>query len=143
MNWVNTLLVIDPRVYVPDEGLIMMFFIGCDIEQISRFADKNKDQEFLDLVFSKNEQEYCLSNKNHAQHLAARFCGKEAIIKAFGSAGIEGITYADLEILKSEKGAPDVVVLKKLERPAVVRVSLSHSGDYAMANAIVILNKPY
>lgn len=118
----------------------MKIFIGCDIEQIGRFDRKNEDQAFLDLVFSKKEQEYCFSNQNYAQHLTARFCGKEAVIKAFGSAGIEGLTYSDIEILKSDKGAPDVVLLKELECPAVVKVSLSHSGDYAMANAIVILN---
>jgi holo-[acyl-carrier protein] synthase len=116
-----------------------MFFIGCDIEEISRFEGKNEDKEFLNILFSKNEQQYCLSNDQYAQHLAARFCGKEAIIKACYSAGIIDISYGDLEIINDEDGVPRVNFLKDIPVIPMVQVSLSHCKNYAMANAIITI----
>ena len=59
-------------------------FIGVDIEDISRFNNKTleNDSVFLEKIFTQNELEYCYKQKNYASSLAARFCAKEAVIKA-------------------------------------------------------------
>lgn len=53
-----------------------MFDIGTDIEDINRFKKYSleKDKDFLESIFSKEELEYSFSQKKYAQHLAVRFC---------------------------------------------------------------------
>ena len=46
--------------------------VGVDIEDISRF--ENKSNAFLEKIFTKNELEYCLSQKKYQEKLCARFC---------------------------------------------------------------------
>jgi len=63
--------------------------IGTDIENIDRFEklDIAENNSFLNKIFSKNELEYCFSRKKATPHLAVRFSGKEAIIKALANMG--------------------------------------------------------
>ena len=63
-------------------------FIGCDIEDVSRFRNRIKDRsdKFLDKIFTKEEQVYCNSKSDPAIHYAGRFCAKEAVVKAVKSA---------------------------------------------------------
>lgn len=113
----------------------MNFAVGCDIEQICRFENKFQDVHFLNEIFTSNEQEYCLSKAKPAQHLAARYCGKEAVVKALYGVGIENIFYKDIEITKSAKGVPEVSIS---QLPDIkIKISLSHCQDYAMAQVIV------
>ena len=62
-------------------------YIGIDIEDVSRFENKeiDKDSKFLSRIFTQNELEYCFKNKNYAQSLSARYCAKEAVVKALSS----------------------------------------------------------
>lgn len=108
--------------------------IGCDIEENSRF--ENKSQKFIDRIFTKNEQEYCYKNKNYAQHFCARFCAKEAIVKALSEFDINDVYYSDIEILNKKSGAP----IAKIEKyPEIeIKISLSHSKTHSIANVILI-----
>ena len=61
--------------------------IGVDViecsrieHSIERFGDR-----FLHRVFTDGEIEYSMSMKFPERHLAARFAGKEAVAKAFGT----------------------------------------------------------
>lgn len=116
----------------------MNFTIGCDIEKISRFEDKLQNQIFLNEIFTAKEQEYCLSKGRPAQHFAARFCGKEAVVKALHSADIKGIYYKDIEITNDQDGIPNVFVSKLSSENIKIKITLSHCKDYATANAMVI-----
>ena len=84
------------------------FAIGCDIEEISRFENKSleKDIDFLNRIFTQKELDYSYKNKNYASHLCARFCAKEAVIKALSEFEINDIYYSDIEITNKENGAP-------------------------------------
>ena len=64
--------------------------IGVDIEDIERF--KGKSEEFLHRVFTDLELEYCLKFSKPESHLAARFCAKEAVVKALKALEISGIS---------------------------------------------------
>jgi holo-[acyl-carrier protein] synthase len=109
--------------------------IGIDCEEISRFnniADKNR---LLKKIFTEKEIDYCLSRANPSQHFAARFSGKEAIIKAFSSFG-KKISFKHIEILSLDSGAPFVNLrLDDLEQ-YTVKLSLSHSNNTAVAFAL-------
>lgn len=115
----------------------MDFAIGCDIEKICRFEDKLNNSFFLNEIFTINEQQYCLSKAKPAQHLAARFCGKEAVVKALHGLNIRNIYYKDIEIINNSDGVPQVSIIK-LSVPIQIKISLSHCKDYATAYAMAI-----
>ena len=106
------------------------FGIGTDIENIERF--KNKEKHFLNKIFTKKELEYCFSKKNYAAHLAARFAGKEAVVKALSNIADADIGYNQIEIINNKKGVP-IVKLDKFK----IKLSLSHCKDKAIAFAII------
>ena len=118
------------------------FAVGTDIETISRFEKYANSRELaLKLgVFSSAELDYCFSSAKCAQHLAARFCAKEAIYKAFSVLGVENIpNFKEIEILNLPSGAPFVNFLNKDFEKFTCRLSLSHSKDNAVAFVVICL----
>ncbi|MBS3105526.1 holo-ACP synthase [Candidatus Woesearchaeota archaeon] len=119
---------------------IKNFAIGTDIESIGRFRKLNHTDHdiFLNKVFTKNELDYCFSKEVHASCLAARYAGKEAIVKALSSMGKASLDYKALEIFNNEKGVPIATINDIDFRNLQVHLSLSHCGDKAIAFAVVI-----
>ncbi len=115
--------------------------IGTDIEDISRFKDKTLENSktFLDKIYTSEELDYCFKSAQAAQHLCARFCAKEAVVKALSDFKINDVYYKDIEILKHEDGSPYVVLNKYPELQ--IKVSISHCKTYATATALAIKNK--
>ncbi len=105
--------------------------IGVDIEDIERF--KNKPQTFLDKVFTQNEQLYCLSKSDSEKHFAARFCAKEAVIKALSSYDIHDVYPKDIEVYHLENKCPAVKILKTLDKKISFNLSISHDRTKAIA----------
>ena len=105
--------------------------IGVDIEDIKRFEDRS--QKFLDRVYTKSEQEYCLSKKLPAKHLAVRFCAKEAIIKALTALNMEHPSLKEIEIYHNENKVPQVRLLNNGDNKLTFQVSLSHDRTKAIA----------
>ena len=77
-----------------------------------------------------------------AASFAARFSGKEAVLKAFGT-GLRGGTLRDVEILPDAQGAPRVNLhgyFAELARQRGIKeiwLSLSHTGAYAVAQCVM------
>jgi len=116
--------------------------IGVDIEDINRFIklDSEKDRAFFEKVYNKREEKYCLSKPNPASCLAARFAGKEAVIKAISSLigkPVKSLNYREIEILKNKKELPETKINNKKFRKLNILISLSHCKDKAIAFAIV------
>lgn len=105
--------------------------IGVDIEDINRF--ENKSPEFLKRVFSPSELDYCMKYSKPESHLAARFCAKEAVIKALTALGITNISYNEIEVFHNENQCPQIRTIKKLEKNIKFQVSLSHDRSKAIA----------
>lgn len=105
--------------------------IGTDIEEIKRFKDK--DQKFLDRVYTKAEQEYCLSKAIPASHFAVRFCAKEAVVKALNSMGINHPRLNKIEVYHDENKCPKIKLQGKEYNNLKVEVSLSHDRTKAIA----------
>ena len=80
---------------------------GIDIEEIIRFEKYENDinSKFLSRIFTKNELDYCFSKKNPAQHLSARFCAKEACIKALFPFENKKLFLKQIEIINKKPGA--------------------------------------
>lgn len=118
----------------------MNFSIGTDIEDISRFRllDLKKDRLFLNKIFTRKELDYCFSKKNTAQHLAARFAAKEAVIKAINSLRKTNLQYYNIEIINNEAGMP-IINLKQSEyKNLKATISLSHCRDKAIAFVLIL-----
>jgi holo-[acyl-carrier protein] synthase len=116
---------------------------GIDIIEIHRIKDAIGRQSFVHRVFTVKEQEYCESRGvQKASSYAARFAGKEAVMKAFGT-GLAGGSLQDIEILLNEKGCPRVelcgefAVLARDMGVTAVHISLTHAREYAAAQAIL------
>ena len=114
---------------------------GTDIIEISRFKGAcQRNPRIAERLFTQRELNQD-SAKNEAS-LAARFAGKEAVLKALGT-GLRGLCWHDIEIINNEMGEPEVFLSSKAKDIALsrgsgrVKVSLSHSKDLAIAVAIL------
>ncbi|MEO0532012.1 MAG: holo-ACP synthase, partial [Planctomycetota bacterium] len=80
--------------------------------------------------------------KRAAEHLAARFAAKEAVLKALGTGWIRGISWRDIEVRNNAAGTPSVRLYggarDVMERSGIERIhlSLSHCRTHATATAI-------
>ena len=105
--------------------------IGVDIEDISRFKDKSP--EFLHRVFTDLEIEYCMKYSDSERHFAARFCAKEAVIKALTALSVKHVSLKQIEVFHDENKCPQVRILKELKRNINFELSLSHEQTKAIA----------
>ena len=110
--------------------------IGTDIVEIDRIAKaiKKWGQGFLNHVFTSEEIAYAQKQKFPAQHFAARFAAKEAVLKAFGDNA--HITWKDIKIINDKHGKPCCIFYKKNFKKKIL-ISLSHTKKYAVASAII------
>lgn len=121
----------------------MVIGIGTDIVDIARVEKAVQSSHFRDRVYTAREQEYCDSRgRQAAASYAARFSGKEAVLKAFGT-GLRGGSLLDVEILLDELGCPRVRLHGYYEELAVksgvsrIHLSLSHAKEYATAQCVL------
>ncbi len=111
-----------------------MQHIGVDIIEIGRIEEAvgRWGESFLRRVYT--ESELRLYHKKPSS-LAARFAGKEAVIKALGP----GARWKEIEILSEPDGRPSVHLYGKAQNQArdlglnSLAISLSHCREYAIA----------
>jgi holo-[acyl-carrier protein] synthase len=105
---------------------------------IDRFGDR-----FLHRVFTEGEIEYSMSMKFPARHLAARFAGKEAVSKAFGTGIGKAMGWRDIDIRKKPNGEPFLVFSGPAQELATQRgvisalITLSHTDNHAIAYVVL------
>ena len=127
----------------------MIFGIGIDVVENARVADaiRRHGDRFIQKIYHEGEAEYCRAMKDPTPHFAARFAAKEAVSKALGTGFAGQFSWKDIEVRRKATGEPFIVLhdgaaeLAKRLGIAVVLISLSHSRDYAVANAVVIREK--
>lgn len=120
---------------------MMIHGIGTDIIEVSRIAAniQKHGQKFLDKVFTKEEQAYCLSFRESNRNFAGRFAAKEAIVKALGTGLSHGLNWLDIEILNNQQGKPYLLLsdtFKEHFNHPKIHISISHCHEYATATAI-------
>ena len=85
-------------------------------------------------LFTESERAYAASKARPAQHLAARFCAKEAVAKALT---LDAFTWQDIEVV-SDGGAPRIVLHGELaDLDERIDLSLSHTREMAVAVAVL------
>lgn len=120
--------------------------LGVDLVEVSRLRRlvERWKERFLRRVFTQAELDYCLKRRDPIPHLAARFAAKEACLKALGTGLRMGVSWRELEV-RRESGQPPMLVLSGrskaigLSKGATqVLLSLTHDGDYAFAQAMLM-----
>lgn len=123
----------------------MILGIGIDICDVRRLREQlaRPDDDVMAAVFSAAEVAYCQGKRFPAQHFAARFAGKEAVVKALAATGGSGMFWQDIEILPQSGGQPVVRLSGRAAELAAglgvarVWISLSHTGDLATASVVL------
>lgn len=111
--------------------------IGLDIIPIINFVQLlKKDSKSWKIYFTEKELAYCLGKSHPEIHLAARFAGKEAVIKAFTTFGFT-LRFNEIEISRKGQKPPEVNILNKKIINYNVIISLSHTTEIAAAVALV------
>ena len=104
--------------------------VGIDLEEVKRFSEKKYESNisFYEKIFTNNEIDYCLKKSNPYPHFTARFCAKEAAIKA----------------LKKKVALREVEVVVVQDKPELKLpfnqeglLSISHTNQYALALVIL------
>jgi holo-[acyl-carrier protein] synthase len=120
--------------------------LGIDLVEVSRIRallQKSGDR-FKDRVFTPGEVAYCESCADGAMNYAARFAAKEAVAKALGTGFSNGVSWRDIEVLRSEAGMPSVrlhggaVPVAEALGVARILVTLTHTATAAAASAVLL-----
>jgi holo-[acyl-carrier protein] synthase len=119
--------------------------IGVDLVECARIQHSldRFGERFLHRVFTEGEIEYSMSMKTPARHLAARFAGKEAVAKAFGTGIGKAMGWRNIDIQKKTSGEPFLVFSGPAHELATKRhvssalITLSHTDHYAMAFVVL------
>jgi len=124
----------------------MIAGIGVDIVEISRIKEMRlkHGEAFFMKCFTENEVAYCLRKKNADESLAARFAAKEAVMKALGTGWGKGVAFNNIEVVRDDENPPRIVLhgaadsARREKGIGKILLSLSHSRDYALAEAIAL-----
>lgn len=113
---------------------------GVDLLLLKRFQsvlDRHRER-FLKRIYTEREIDYC---RDRTPELAARFAGKEAVMKALGT-GVRGVRWREIEILANARGKPVVILHGGAERRSReigldrIEISLTHERTMVCAFAI-------
>ena len=123
---------------------------GIDLVSIPRMREviARWDDKFLRRVFTEAEIAYCRSRRDPVPHFAARFAAKEAAMKALGTGLSLGVRWRDLEVRRERGQAPRLVLHGRSREIGLARggramlLALTHDGDYALAQTLLVDNEP-
>ena len=114
--------------------------IGLDLLEIDRLEQALERRPGLaERLFTDAERAYAAGQGRPAQHLAARFCAKEAVSKALQ---MEVLRPRDIEVVGGGDGPPGIalhgaVAVRAAELGVKVQVSLTHTRTTAGAVAVL------
>jgi holo-[acyl-carrier protein] synthase len=118
--------------------------VGIDLVRIARIrqAMVRWQDRFLQRVFTDGELAYARRRRDPAEHLAARFAAKEAALKALGTGLSMGVRWRELEVQRARGEPPRLALSGRTAALGAARgirtlhVSLTHDGEYAMAQVL-------
>src|SRR4051812_10080739 len=123
----------------------MILGVGTDIVEVARIRNSYEKfgERFISRILVQSEIDYCLSHKDPAPFIAARFAAKEAVSKAFGTGIGKHLGWQDIEVHRQESGKPFVKLagkgadlLKKIGGESL-HLSISHTLEHATAFAVI------
>ncbi|TCS93265.1 holo-ACP synthase [Hazenella coriacea] len=121
----------------------MIIGVGSDIIELGRIREKGIDRLAKRILTESEMESLPQSEKRRLEYVAGRFAAKEAISKACGTGIGKFLSFQDIDIWVTEKGAPHGKLSEKaLERlyhnkVVQIHVSISHSEQVALAMAVI------
>jgi holo-[acyl-carrier protein] synthase len=118
----------------------MVIGIGCDLVEhdITKKLKWQTDEKIRSRIFSDTEIDLC-PLKKHIEFLSGRFAVKEAVVKCLGTGMKEGISLTDIQVLKSNRGLPVILLsgqVKEISDRLGIHnwlVTISHASKYSIA----------
>ena len=112
-----------------------MYGVGIDLLEIDRLERAlGRRPRLAERLFTEDERAYAARRGRPAQHLAARFCAKEAVAKALA---LEAWNWRDVEVLEGpEVRLHGTAAERALQQGVRVHVSLTHTPVTAGAVAV-------
>ena len=113
--------------------------VGLDLLDVDRLERAQERRPRLaERLFTDDERAYAARRARPAEHLAARFCAKEAVAKALG---VRGWSFSEVEVVATD-AAPElrlsgVLAERARELGAEPAVSLTHTATTAGAVAVL------
>jgi len=122
----------------------MILGIGIDLVKISRIQEMldRWGNRFLNRVFTPSEIMTAQKKKNQHIPFSGLFAVKEAVLKGFGIGFQMGVGWQEIEVSHDNLGKPVITLLGKVQqiareqRVSDIFVSISHDGDYAIAQVL-------
>lgn len=119
--------------------------IGVDMLEISRMERViERRPNFLLRVFTEEERAYCERCARPAEHYAARWAAREAVVKALGCGFGNGVGIRDVSVTRDERGVVRARLTGGAAKVAMekgvveVALSISYTRDVAVANAVAV-----
>jgi holo-[acyl-carrier protein] synthase len=121
----------------------MIISIGCDLveHQITKKLNWESDIETIKTIFSEKELEL-YKRETAIKFLSGRFAAKEAVLKCLSIGMRDGIMLTEIEILRGEKGVPNLVINGTVKKYAdnfginYWHLSITHSSNYSFAMVV-------
>ena len=117
----------------------MSLSVGIDLLEIERLERAlARRPRLAERLFTEAERAYAQSRGRPAQHLAARFCAKEAVAKVLG---LDTWSFREVEVIPAEGGIPQLKLHGAAAAQAQaldieVSISLTHTDHEAAAVAV-------
>ncbi len=114
--------------------------VGMDLLEIERLERAlERRPRLAERLFTAGEREACADVPRPARHLAARFCAKEAVVKALA---LREWSPHEIEVVGGRGGPPAVrlhgrAAARLAELGGEVEISLTHSRTVAGAVAVL------
>lgn len=116
----------------------MILGMGVDIVEIERVEQAlMRRPSLVGRLFTPEEVRYCEARPgSRYAHYAGRFAAKEAVAKALG----RSMSWRDVAVQNDALGKPMAVLSGRAQEAAAggsIYLSISHSRDYAVAQAVL------
>lgn len=119
---------------------------GIDLVELAalrRWIEDPRDP-FVSRCFTADEIKEIGNGPDRIARLGGRFAAKEAVLKALGTGFGAGISFKDVVVRRKPGGPPEVVLSGRASSAAqdlgIIgwQLSISHTGDMAIASAIAL-----
>jgi len=118
--------------------------VGADLVDLDRFRRVlARTPAIVERLFTEEETAYARSRHDPTERFGGRFAAKEAAMKAMG-VGLGQVRFRDLEVVRLDSGAPELVVHGPAVEVAAAqgitswRMTLSHTAHLAQAVVVAV-----
>jgi len=120
--------------------------LGLDLVEYESMRSllNHAESDFIAECFTDAERARIPDGVHRLAHLAGQFAAKEAVTKALGTGFSDGVAFGDVEIGRTEEGAPFVQLRGEAAARATALgvdawfVSISHGENAAIASTIAV-----